>query len=81
MDDPVPVMRESVLGMPLADFETLLTEVLVVGLIAYMCYIIWKIGRQSKAGRFGMMVLFVVLGFGMLGVLIKPIIAKLLGIG
>ncbi len=81
MDDPVPVMRESVLGMPLADFETLLTEVLVVGLIAYMCYIIWKIGRQSKAGRFGMMVLFVVLGFGMLGVLIKPIIAKVLGIG
>ncbi|MCF8191948.1 MAG: DUF2788 domain-containing protein [Burkholderiales bacterium] len=67
--------------MPLADFETLLTEVLVVGLIAYMCYIIWKIGRQSKAGRFGMMVLFVVLGFGMLGVLIKPIIAKVLGIG
>ncbi|MEY3974499.1 MAG: hypothetical protein RIS59_860 [Pseudomonadota bacterium] len=81
MDDAVPVMRESVLGMPLADFETLLTEVLVVGLIAYMCYIIWKIGRHSKAGRFGMMVLFVVLGFGMLGVLIKPIIAKVLGIG
>lgn len=81
MDDPVPVMRESVLGMPLADFETLLTEVLVIGLIAYMCYIIWKIGRYSKAGRFGMMVLFVVLGFGMLGVLIKPLIAQVLGIG
>ena len=81
MDDQPPVMQETVLGMPLADFEALLTEVLVAGLILYMCYIIWKIGRHSKAGRFGMMVLFVVLGFGMLGVLIKPIIAQVLGIG
>ncbi len=76
-----PVMQESVLGMPLADFETLLTEVLVAGLILYMCYIIWKIGSHSKAGRFGMTVLFVVLGLGMLGVVVKPIIAKVLGIG
>ncbi|MBU3694669.1 MAG: DUF2788 domain-containing protein [Rhodocyclaceae bacterium] len=67
--------------MPLADFENLLTEVLVAGLIVYMCYIIWKIGRHSNAGRFGMMVLFVVLGLGMLGVIVKPIIAKVLGIG
>ena len=74
-------MQEAVLGMPLADFESLLTEVLVGGLILYMCYIIWKIGKHSKAGRFGMAVLFVVLGLGMLGVIIKPIIAKVLDIG
>ena len=66
--------------MPLADFENLLTEVLVAGLIVYMFYIIWKIGKHSKAGRFGMGVLFVVLGLGMLGVIVKPIIAKVLGI-
>jgi len=76
-----PVMQETVLGMPLADFENLLTEVLVGALIVYMCYIIWKIGRNSKAGKFGMTVLFVVLGLGMLGVVVKPIIAKVLGIG
>lgn len=68
------------MGMPLADFENLLTEVLVAGLIVYMFYIIWKIGKHSKAGRFGMGVLFVVLGLGMLGVIVKPIIAKVLGI-
>jgi hypothetical protein len=73
-------MQEAVLGMPLADFENLLTEVLVAGLIVYMFYIIWKIGKHSKAGRFGMGVLFVVLGLGMLGVIVKPIIAKVLGI-
>jgi len=73
-------MQETVLGMPLADFENLLTEVLVAGLIVYMFYIIWKIGKHSEAGRFGMGVLFVVLGLGMLGVIVKPIIAKVLGI-
>jgi len=73
-------MQETVLGMPLADFENLLTEVLVAALIVYMFYIIWKIGKHSKAGRFGMGVLFVVLGLGMLGVIVKPIIAKVLGI-
>jgi len=73
-------MQETVLGMPLADFENLLTEVLVAGLIVYMFYIIWKIGNHSNAGRFGMGVLFVVLGLGMLGVIVKPIIAKVLGI-
>jgi len=73
-------MQETVLGMPLADFENFLTEVLVAGLIVYMFYIIWKIGKHSKAGRFGMGVLFVVLGLGMLGVIVKPIIAKVLGI-
>jgi hypothetical protein len=81
MGDQAPVMQESVFGMPLADFENLLTEVLVAALILYMCYIIWRIGRTSRAGRFGMTVLFVVLGLGMLGVVVKPIIAKVLGIG
>lgn len=81
MDEPIPVMRETVLGMPLADFEGLLTEALVASLILYMCYIIWRIGKHSKAGRFGMAVLFVVLGLGMVGVVIKPIIAKVLNIG
>lgn len=74
-------MRETVLGMPLAEFEGVLTEVLVAALILYMCYIIWKIGKHSKAGRFGMAVLFLVLGLGMLGVIVKPIIAKVLDIG
>ena len=48
--------------------------------IAYMLFIIWKLARQSRAGRFGTFVLFFVLSFGMIGFIAKTIIAKLLGI-
>ncbi len=50
------------------------------GLMAYMCFIIYKIGRESKAGKFGMFALFLVLGLGMVGFASKSIIARWLGI-
>lgn len=49
-------------------------------LMGYMCFIIYKIGRESKAGKFGMLALFIVLGLGMVGFLSKSIIARWLGI-
>lgn len=49
-------------------------------LMGYMCFIIYKIGRESKAGKFGMIALFIVLGLGMVGFLSKSIIARILGI-
>ncbi|MFZ5522133.1 MAG: DUF2788 domain-containing protein [Pseudomonadota bacterium] len=52
-----------------------------VGLfIAYMLFIIWKLARDSKAGRFGTFMLFVVLAFGMLGYIAKMVIAWFLHI-
>jgi hypothetical protein len=45
-------------------------------LMGYMCFIIYKIGRESKAGRFGMFALFLVLGLGMFGFVAKSIIAR-----
>ena len=48
--------------------------------IAYMLFIIWKLARDSKAGRFGTFMLFVVLAFGMLGYVAKTIIAWFLDI-
>ena len=52
-----------------------------VGLfIAYMLFIIWKLARDSKAGRFGTFMLFVVLAFGMLGYIAKMVIAWFLQI-
>ena len=39
--------------------------------IAYMLFIIWKLARQSKAGRFGTFVLFLGLAFGMVGFVAK----------
>ena len=48
--------------------------------ILYMLFIIGNLAIQSKAGKFGTFVLFVVLAFGILGFVAKNIIAWLLGI-
>ncbi len=48
--------------------------------IAYMLFIVFNLARESKAGRFGTFVLFMVLSFGMLGFLAKNLIQWLLGI-
>jgi len=50
----------------------------VGGLIAMMLAIIWKIARDSQAGRFGTFVLFFVLAFGMVGFIAKGLIARIL---
>ena len=50
------------------------------GFILYMFVIIWQLAKESKAGRFGTFVLFIVLGFGMLGFIAKNVIAWLLNI-
>jgi hypothetical protein len=52
----------------------------VGGFILYMVFIIVQLARESKAGRFGTFVLFLVLGFGLLGFLAKNVIAWLLNI-
>jgi Protein of unknown function (DUF2788) len=48
--------------------------------IALMLFIVWKVARESKAGRFGTFVLFFVLAFGIFGFLIKQVIQWLLGL-
>jgi uncharacterized membrane protein YqjE len=46
----------------------------LAGFIGLMLLIIWKVARESKAGRFGTFVLFFVLGFGVFGFLMKQVI-------
>lgn len=48
--------------------------------ILYMLFIVLNLARESKAGKFGTFVLFLVLGFGVLGFVAKNIIAWLLNI-
>lgn len=50
------------------------------GFMLYMLFIVWKLAKDSKAGRTGTIVLFFVLGFGMLGFIAKSIIQRLLDI-
>jgi hypothetical protein len=46
----------------------------VAAFIGYMFFIIWQLARESKAGRVGTFVLFLVLGFGMIGFIAKGLI-------
>jgi len=55
-------------------FEAWITPIMISGLILFMCFIIWELARKSKAGKFGTLMLFIVLGAGMLGYVIKVII-------
>jgi hypothetical protein len=52
----------------------------VTAFILYMLFIIAQLARESKAGRFGTFVLFVVLAFGILGFVAKNVIAWVMGI-
>lgn len=59
-------------------FEAWITPIMIGGLIIFMCFIIWDLARKSKAGRFGTIMLFVVLGAGMLGYVLKVVITWML---
>ena len=47
--------------------------------ILYMLFIVLNLARESKAGKFGTFILFLVLSFGMLGFLAKNLIQWVLG--
>ena len=51
----------------------------VAAFVGYMFFIIWQLARESKAGRFGTFVLFIVLGFGMIGFIAKGVIKLFIG--
>jgi Protein of unknown function (DUF2788) len=50
----------------------------VSAFMLYMVFIIAQLARESKAGRFGTFVLFLALGFGLLGFVAKGVIKYLL---
>ena len=69
-----------ILGLSFVEFEDLALKLGLTGLILLMVFIIWNLGKESKAGRYGMMWLFLGLGVGFVGFIAKGIIQKLLGI-
>ncbi len=46
--------------------------------IALMLFIIWRLARDSKAGRLGTFILFFVLAFGILGFVAKTVLQWML---
>lgn len=69
--DHFPLAREPPMTQT---FEAWITPLMIGGLMLFMCFIIWDLAKQSRAGRFGTLMLFVVLGAGMLGYLLKVVI-------
>ena len=45
--------------------------ILLTGLIGFMGFIIWDLGKKSNAGKFGTFVLFLALGTGVTGFVFK----------
>lgn len=53
----------------------------VGGLILFMLFIVWDLARRSNAGKFGTLILFIALGMGILGFVIKGVITFLMESG
>lgn len=64
--------------MTIDEFESLGLTLGVGGLILFMCFIMWDLAKQSKSGRFGTIVLFIGLGVGLLGFVIKAVMVKVI---
>lgn len=60
--------------MTVAQFEELSLILGIGGLVAWMMFIIYDLAKQSKAGRYGTMILFLVLGLGIFGFAAKSVI-------
>ena len=66
--------------MSIDQFEELSLTIGLSSLILFMMFIVWRLAKESNAGKFGTFILFLVLGFGVLGFVMKQVIAFLLGI-
>lgn len=64
--------------MSIEEFESISLYLGIGGLIFFMVFIIWDLAKNSKAGRFGTMILFVVLGLCMLGFIIKTVLVQVI---
>lgn len=66
--------------MDIKTFEEISLYLGVGGLMLFMMFIIYDLGKNSDAGKFGMMILFIGLGLGLVGFIAKSVIQSILGI-
>ncbi len=64
--------------MSIEQFEEWSLVIGIGGLVLFMAFIVWSLGRESKAGKFGMFVLFFALALGLLGFVIKLVLVEML---
>lgn len=73
-------MDNAVMGLTEEQIATFGLTVGVTAFMLYMLFIVWKLAQDSKAGRFGTFVIFLVLALGMVGFVAKGIIQWILDI-
>lgn len=59
-----------------AEFSSIALKVCLTGLVILIGFIIWDLGKKSQAGKFGTFILFLVLGLGVVGFLLKNVLVK-----
>lgn len=69
-----------IFGLTFAEFEAISLKLGLGALILFMLFIIGSLAKESKAGKYGAMWMFIGLGVGFVGFVAKGIIQKLLGI-
>ena len=52
----------------------------ITAFMLYMAFIIFQLAHESKAGKFGTFVLFLALGFGLVGFAAKSVIKYFMGL-
>ncbi len=65
---------KGVFGLSYEQFADLSLTLGIGGLILFMIYIMYRLARESRAGRFGTIMIFISLGLGLVGFLIKSLI-------
>ena len=66
--------------MSIAEFEQISLTLCIGGLMLLMIFILYKLGKDSGAGKFGTFVLFLSLGMGMFGFAAKSVISLIIDI-
>lgn len=61
-------------------FSQIALYVFLTGLIIWMGYIVWDLAKKSRAGRFGTIALFTILGAGVVGFIVKTVLVEVMNI-
>lgn len=57
-----------------AEFSDLSLKILLTGLVGYMLFIVYRMGKDSNAGRYGMIIMFIALGAGFFSFAMKGVL-------
>lgn len=61
-----------------AEFTTWSLRICLGVLVVFLGFIVWDLGKKSQAGKFGMFILFFVLGLGVMGFMFKNVLVELI---